>query len=161
MPCRMTSCAPRRRLLRLTPAHLLNLSATSWHDADIPRGFGVISALNSDFGSQQCRRRPGRSRPELTAKLSYCCLAGTVSPRSETDAGAIAASTAWRHKTRVVNAGGGIQQKGKAWPLGQGFPRFGLQFPSRLRAISLTSKNRERGKSLAIPRHTAINSPRY
>src|SRR3990172_3745071 len=31
--------------------------------------------------------------------------------------------------TTVVNAGGRIQQKGKAWPLGQGFPRSDCSFP--------------------------------
>ena len=40
-------------------------------------------------------------------------------------------------------------------------PVSNCSFPSRLRAISLASKNGERGKSRAIPKHIAINSLRY
>ena len=57
---------------------------------------------------------------------------------------------AWRWST----LGGEFGRK--AGPLGQAFPRFSLQLPSRLRAISVTSKNRERGKSRAIPTNKKI-----
>jgi len=72
---------------------------------------------------------------------------------------AAAKLTTWRHKSSQC-LGGEFSKKGKPgpWP---SFPRFSLQFPSRLRALSLTSKNRERGKSRAIPKHIAINSLRY
>jgi hypothetical protein len=47
------------------------------------------------------------------------------------------------------------------WPRLPPFPRFRWQFPSRLRAISVTSQNRERGKSRANRKHIGISSPRY
>jgi len=47
------------------------------------------------------------------------------------------------------------KKKGKPGPLAKAPPVSDCSFPSRLRAISLASKNGERGKSRAIPKDRA------